>query len=148
MDGDDGHDLQTRLVSFVRAFGLIGADRTPCGVALPLSHAHALIELSRGPVTQRELTRTLRLERSTVSRLIDKLGAQSWIDASPAPRDARSVLLSLSPTGQRVADELDQARTERFAKLLDAIPQDRRADVLAALDLLVAATNSLGEVRA
>lgn len=138
------HDLQVRLVSFVRAFGLIGgSERTPCGVALPISHAHAFIELSRGSITQRELTRALRLERSTVSRLVDKLAAKGWVDASRAPQDARSVLLSLSPAGERVAEQLERARSKRFARLLDAIPHDRRDDVLAALDVLVTATDSV-----
>lgn len=142
---DDVHDLQARLVNFVRGFGLLGnADRTPCGVALPLSHAHALIELSRGPLTQRDLTRALRLERSTVSRLVDKLAAQGWVNASPAPHDGRSVLLSLSAGGKWTAEQLDRARAERFAALLEAIPEDRRADVLSALDLLVSVTDQLG----
>jgi len=145
----DVDDLQARLVSFVRAYGLIGgSDCTPCGVALPISHAHAFIELSRGSITQRELTRALRLERSTVSRLVDKLAAQGWVDAAPSPQDARSVLLSLSPAGKRVAEQLELARSKRFASLLDAIPNDRRDDVLAALDVLVAATDRVVDARA
>lgn len=78
-----------------------------------------------------------------MSRLVDKLAAQGWVNASPAPHDGRSVLLSLSPAGQQPADQLDRARSKRFAALLDAIPQGRRDEVLTALDLLVTATDQL-----
>ncbi len=74
--------------------------------------------------------------RMVASRLLDKLAAQGWVNTSPAPHDARSVLLSLSPAGERTAEQLDDARAERFAALFDAIPEDRRGDVLTALDAL------------
>ncbi len=143
VSADDVIQLQDRLVAFVRAFGLLaGADRTPCGTALPLSQAHALIELERGPTTQRELTRTLQLERSSVSRLVDKLQSNGWV--STEPEDVgRGVLLRLTDAGCRVARDLAEARARRFAALLDTIPPDRHQQVREALDLLTAASHRL-----
>lgn len=137
-------ELQDNLVSFVRAWGLLaGSDRTPCGVQIPLSQAHALIELGHGPRTQRNLTLALRLERSSVSRLVDRLTERGWLTADPDPDHGGGVLLSLTDEGQRVHRQLSEARNERFAALLAAIPPDRRDQVIEALTLLTSATTAL-----
>ena len=136
--------LQDNLVAFVRAWGLLaGSDRTPCGVQIPLSQAHALIELDRGPMTQRNLTAALRLERSSVSRLVDRLTDRGWITASVDPDHGGGVLLSLTDEGHRVHRQLSSARSERFAALLAAIPPDRRDEVVEALALLTTASTTL-----
>jgi len=140
---DDVTELQDRLVAFVRAFGLLaGRDRTPCGMALPLSQAHALIELGRGPITQRALTESLRLERSSISRLVDKLQERGWVDAVPQGT-GRGVLLTLTDDGHRAARALAKARARRYAALLEAIPAQRHQDVRDALELLTAASAEL-----
>jgi DNA-binding MarR family transcriptional regulator len=88
---------------------------------------------------QVELTRRLRLQKSTVSRLVGQMSARGWVERAPAPNDGRGVVLRLTAEGQRAAQNLGEARRERFSRLLNAIPAHERAGVLHALDVMVEA---------
>ncbi|KNE82118.1 MULTISPECIES: MarR family winged helix-turn-helix transcriptional regulator [Streptomyces] len=132
--------LQEALRGFVRAFGLHQPESTPCGQPIPVSEAHALGELARsGELRQVELARRLRLQKSTVSRLVGQLTDRGWVERGPARDDGRGVVLRLSPAGQRVAHNLAEARREKFSRLLTSIPAHERPGVLHALRVLTEA---------
>jgi DNA-binding MarR family transcriptional regulator len=138
----DAQQLQARLVAFIRAFGLHQPDTTPCGKPIPVSEAHALMELARDrdqPLGQHELARRLRLQKSTVSRLVTQLTQRGWVERERDPDDGRATLLRLTPAGQTTADDLAAARTATFNRLLDAIPTPERDNVLRALHVLTEA---------
>ena len=138
----DALTLQARITAFVRAFGLHQPDQTPCGQPVPVSEAHAVTELDRdGPLTQLELAGRLRLEKSTVSRLVGQLIAREWVRRGKREGDARLVWLELTDTGRKAAGELAAARAARFTLLLEAIPADQRQTVIDALTLLVEASH-------
>lgn len=135
---DDAILLQGRISAFVRAFGLHQPDHTPCGKPIPVSEAHAVAELHRdGPMTQTDLAARLRLEKSTISRLVNQLIGRSWVRRTRRDGDGRLVWLELTPQGRTAADELARARATRFAALLGNIPTEQRAAVIDALTLLV-----------
>ena len=121
---------------FIRAFGLHQPERTPCGEPITVSQAHALTELTTQPLTQAELARRLRLDRSVVSRLADALTERGWLCRERHAQDQRAVQLVLTDTGRQTADRLAGARRARMAIVLDAIPVDEREGVLHALDVL------------
>lgn len=132
--------LQEQMIALIRAFGLHQGDRTPCGKPVSVAEAHALLELTRhAPLAQRDLAAWLRLEKSTVSRLVAQLVAQGWVQREPSAADGRVLLLSLTTEGQRIAGELAAARRARFERLLQAIPAARRNEIVNALGLLVEA---------
>ena len=129
--------LTAEIVRFVRAFGLHRPDDTPCGAGVSVSEAHALAVLATAPpMTQGKLAAELCLTKSTISRLVDQLDERRWITVGTSDTDRRCRILSLTPVGQAAAAELGTRRRERMAGLLDAIPTDRRADVIDALALL------------
>lgn len=137
---DDPSVLQEALGGFVRAFGLHQPETTPCGQPISISEAHALGELAQeSEMRQVELTRRLRLQKSTVSRLVGQMSARGWVERAPAPNDGRGVVLRLTASGQRAAQNLAEARRERFSRLLSSIPAHERAGVLHALDVIVEA---------
>jgi DNA-binding MarR family transcriptional regulator len=134
--------LQDRLTAFIRAFGLHQPEQTPCGQPIPVSEAHALIDLARAPdqrLGQHQLTQRLRLQKSTVSRLVGQLERRGWLRREPHPDDGRATLLVLTPAGHDAAEQLARARRAKFAALLAAIPAQQRDSVLHALDTLVEA---------
>ncbi|MFI6086284.1 MarR family winged helix-turn-helix transcriptional regulator [Streptomyces sp. NPDC051217] len=132
--------LQDALRGFVRAFGLHQPESTPCGRAIPVSEAHALGELAQeGELRQVELSRRLRLQKSTVSRLVGQLTARGWVERATAPDDGRGIILRLTPSGRNAAHNLAEARREKFSRLLDSIPPHERAGVLHALGVLTEA---------
>ena len=140
---DDAARLQHELVGFVRAFGLLSQERTPCGQPMAPSDAHALTEIADGGRTQRELVDRLHLDRSSVSRLVDRLAARGWVERANGP-DRRTVRLLPTSAGRRVAADVAGARAKRFAALLEAVPVDRRDEVLDAIRLLTVAAREHG----
>lgn len=134
------HDLETRLVAFIRAFGLHQIDRTPCGQPLSTSDAHALTDLAEhGPLTGHDLAERLRLDKSTVSRMVKGLEAREWIERRSHPTDRRATHLHLTDAGTRVAAQVRAARRRKFERLLTALPEHERPAVLTALSTLVEA---------
>ncbi|MCW6005271.1 MarR family transcriptional regulator [Micromonospora sp. CPCC 205371] len=131
---------QDALMRFVRNFGLHQPDRTPCGQPLPVSEAHALTEIARdGRLRQVELARRLRLEKSTVSRLVTNLVGRGWVRRHTADDDGRGVLLELTDAGGTAAERLAEARRQRLDALLERVPDDQRAAVVRALQTLAEA---------
>ncbi len=133
-------DLQLRLQDFVRRFGLLRTDQTPCGCPLATSHAHALQLLgAAGTLTQQELARRLRLDKSTTSRLVAKLAERGWVEKRSNPDDRRASRLTLSVTGQTVLADLSRAAAAKYRALWGRIPPAERPRVLAALHTLTQA---------
>lgn len=127
-------------MSLIRAFGLHRPDQTPCGQPVSVAEAHTLIELSGEQIlSQNELAARLGLEKSTVSRLVRKMGDRDWIKPIRSDADRRIVELSLTRAGQQIAKKLAIARQQKFEHILSNIPEDQQAGVLDALKTLVEA---------
>ncbi len=142
----DATQLQVQVAAFVRAFGLLQPERTPCGRPVAISEAHAIAELDRdGPLPQHQRGARLRLEKSTVSRLVHQLEDRGWLARShDDSTDGRLVWLELTDAGREAAADLASARAAMFAEVLDAIPDGDRDAVMVGLQALVEA---LGRVR-
>jgi len=105
-----------------------------------VAEAHALMELMQvQSLSQSALSKRLSLEKSTVSRLITGLEKRGWIERDRNPADRRIVEIQLTDTGKQAATTLASARQLKFDKVLSAIPESRRDDVIDALNVLVEA---------
>jgi DNA-binding MarR family transcriptional regulator len=136
--------IHESFVGLVRALGLLRPDTTPCGQPMSITEAHAIGELEdAGPLTQRALAERLRLQKSTVSRLIDQLETAGTVRRTPNPADGRSVLIALTAPGRRRAGRLNAARIELFGQLLDQLPASEHRRVIAALRHLEEAARAL-----
>ncbi|NOK63528.1 MAG: MarR family transcriptional regulator [Chloroflexi bacterium AL-W] len=132
--------FQEQMIAFIRAFGLHRPDQTPCGRSVSVAEAHTLMELTRtAPLTQNDLARRLRLEKSTVSRLVAQLDQRGWITRERNSHDGRALDITLTPEGTDIATDLATARQQIFDDLLQAIPDTKRATVLQALTILTEA---------
>ena len=132
-------EIADALLGFVRGVGLHRPDVTPCGTPVPVAEAHALIELTGGPMGQKELGHRLDLAKSTVSRLVSQLERRGWVERWPDDADGRAARLALTAEGRTAAERLAAARRQRFAALLTAVPTAERGAVLDALGTLTAA---------
>ena len=133
-------DLAAAMVTLVRSFGLHRPDETPCGEPVPVAEAHALMDLAAdGPLNHGELAARLRLEKSTVSRLVRQLEKRKWIKRASAVHDRRVIHIQLTPSGQAAAQRLADARHSKFDDLLAALPKAKRASILEAMSTLVRA---------
>ena len=140
MSVDQPEQLRTLVHRFLRTFGLLDQSRTPCGVPLPVSQAHALMELLDSPgLSQTLLSGRLGLSKSSVSRLVRRLAEGDQLRRDPDPEDGRVFRLRLTDKGRRAAKVIESASRERFGRLLGGVPPERRGQLLEALELLVSA---------
>jgi DNA-binding MarR family transcriptional regulator len=110
---------------------------------MSVSEAHAIDELhDRGPRSQQGLGDALRLQKSTVSRLVDQLVDRGWVERVADDDDGRVSLVELTALGHRRADRLASARRRLFAELLESIPATEHAAVTSALARLAEAAEA------
>ncbi len=103
----------------------------------PLTQARMLSVLRRnGLMSQVELGRRMGLEKSWISRTVDRLVDQGWVVRTKSGRDRRAFDLMLTAQGQVEARKL-QAEVERHAHdVLDRLDPRARATVVEAMRLL------------
>jgi len=143
MGSGDAAKLQASFSSVVRDLGLLRPDTTPCGERMSITEAHALNELhAEGSLTQQGLAGRLRLQKSTVSRLVDGLWADGLAKRRTNPADRRSVIIELTSRGARRAEQLATARRELFGRLLDQLTTEEGRMVIDGLDRLARAARA------
>lgn len=136
----DAESFQALMVELTRAFGWHRPSETPCGKPVPISEAHALLELSRnGNLTQGQLADALKLRKSTISRMVGKLRDRGWVERVRNPEDGRSWRLVLTPAGARTADTLARARETKMNGILQRVPEPDRVALLNSLSTLIGA---------
>lgn len=144
-----GAELRQLIQAFVRAFGLLTTDETPCGQALPTSHAHALMFLldsaREGTLpTQQALGRALGIDKSNVARLARRMESAGHLAQDRSKEDGRARLLRLTARGKRLAEQVELASGERYASVMSAVPIVARSTLfesLATLNHAVTATH-------
>ncbi|QDP24177.1 MarR family winged helix-turn-helix transcriptional regulator [Bradyrhizobium cosmicum] len=93
-------DIRAASRLMVRELGFM--DATVAASDYPPSAVHTILEIGiRGPMNSGELGDFLRLEKSSVSRLVRKLIDCGELSETPDADDARSKRLSLTAKGQR-----------------------------------------------
>ncbi len=151
-----GSQLRACIQRFVRIFGLLTADQTPCGIALSPSYAHALMVLLDrqridDPCGQQDLVKVLGINKSNVARLCAKMVEGGHVVQGDSPTDGRAWTLRLTASGQRLAARVEEASHTRFDRVLAALPSPgARKSVIHALEMLneaIAATRRLEETR-
>ena len=150
MTGSDALEFQTAVQTFVRTFGLLVTKETPCGQPVSPSYAHALMILlareSAGlTTTQSDLANELFLDKSSVARLCARLEGDERVTQQRGEDDGRSRELALTLRGRKMASNIHAASLERFRRVLDAIPKEKRRSVIGSLAILTTAVSSLGE---
>ena len=129
------HDL--RLVNLLGACGLAVADLTLRNVTpgLNASSAAAVVVRASGPVGGTELGRQVGLTQSAATRLVDGLVGAGLAERSS--RAGRTVLVSLTPAGRRVAEELLAARAMTLGSVLAALSAGEREQLGGVLEKLL-----------
>lgn len=110
--------------------------RTIAAQGLP-PHGHLLLHLKRlGPVTQGELGRAVGLDKSWVSRIVDRFVADALVERVALQKDRRCLELRLTAAGAEQAALFDRQLTAHATRLLASVPPGARAalgEALAAL---------------
>lgn len=129
--------------TMVRELGFMGGDFA--GTDLSPSAVHALIEIEQGDVSARDLGTRLRLEKSSVSRMLRKLVESGDVQEAAGEDDGRVKMLSLTAAGKkRVAAIHDFARSQVVGALQRLKPGQGQV-VLDGMRLYTQALNTTAE---
>ena len=107
------------------------------GSGLTPSLLSALTTIERhGPLTPSALAERERVQRPTVTKLLDRLGQSGLVQRIADPGDKRSALVSLAPTGAELLAELRTRKDAYLEHRLAALDTSDRAALERAADIL------------
>lgn len=95
-----------------------------------------LLVTRRGALRQSEIADALRLDRTTVTYLVDDLEARGWVERGRDPEDRRAHAVSATAEGERVLEELRphvEAAERAFLEPLSAAESNQLRSLLARL---------------
>jgi DNA-binding MarR family transcriptional regulator len=126
-----------RISDLIRRLQLMERETKKGQLGLTLPQAHALHALEEaGSLRMQELAGALGLAQSTVTRLVAPLKRMGLLDRRPDRNDGRATRAFLTDSGRRSVDELEAAERRMYEALLQRLPATRRAEVVAAIELL------------
>ena len=107
----------------VRELGFL--DYTKHYLCLTPSQVHALIEIDqRGYLTSHELASYLRLDKSSVSRLVKNLLVSNLVSLNENPKDARSKLISCSTEGLNLVRSINEKAAKQVELALSHLSEE------------------------
>lgn len=129
----DPTDAVRRFNRFYTArIGALGGSHL--GTPHSLTDARILFELGGGgPTTSAGLAQVLEVDPAQVSRAVARLVRAGLLTRARSTRDRRASLLTLTAKGTREFTKLDSRSRQRTATLLEPLPAERRARLLAAM---------------
>lgn len=104
----------------------------------------ALQAVSNAPgLDQRTLARAIGLDTSTVAGVVDRLEARGLLLRSASPDDRRVRLLTLTPAGRALLDDVTPAMWRAQERILEPLPPRERTEFMRMMRTLVLANNAL-----
>ena len=85
---------------------------------------------------QVDIAKRLRIEGPTMTRMLDTLEADGLVERLPDPADRRTKQLRLTPTGEKVLEEIFAIADELRDRLLDRVAPERLDELNALLVML------------
>ncbi len=127
--------FRNSLRKFERALKFHDCSQCPFGITF--SQCHTLMELKKNdPKTLQELANDLKLDQSTISRIVDQLVNKKLVCRKIPSTDRRTVQLSLTEKGEIISDKVNFVNDEYFEKALKSIPPERLKDFLELFEIL------------
>ena len=90
----------------------------------------------KGPMTQKDLLDIMGVRAGSLSELLSKLEAKGCIVKEKSETDKRNFNVSITETGLRTREELQQQYTQAMAALLVDFPEEDKVELNRLLDKL------------
>jgi len=107
---------------------------------MTVPQCYTLVSLKNGlPVNMNELSKRVGISVSTTTRNVDRLVKGGYLERIRSKVDRRSVLIKLTPQGQRIVKDLQEREKDFANKVLRKIPVNKRRQVIESMNILVKA---------
>ncbi len=105
-----------------------------CGVSQ--TQCFLIVEIGRKPGSSvKELAEILRMDKSGISRSVEELVQNGFVERNPAKEDRRYVELRLLQKGQERFEKIEHDMYFKFKEVWERIPAEKQEQVLEALRL-------------
>ncbi|TCL40195.1 DNA-binding MarR family transcriptional regulator [Anaerospora hongkongensis] len=109
-----------------------------CGITL--TQCHLLTEIGwAGAASLNTLSERLGVDKSTMSRNIDILVNSNLVSRTIDPDNRRAVTITLTDEGNKLFMQVETSMTQFYETFYNALPADKRSQILESLELLLAA---------
>lgn len=131
---DQVGDMVKRLV---RSFQLIERDQIkPLGFTM--TQCYCLLELLKHEgLTMQDLSERMNLNTSTMTRIVDKLVRDNYIQRTRNEKDRRVVIVSLTDSGLESAQKAQKTINAYYEDITRHLPKNRIEEVLQSVSLLL-----------
>ena len=119
-------DLAVRLRHAVTRTARRLRQEAPVGLTPSQGAALSTVE-QHGPLTPSELAQRERVQRPTVARMLASLEERGLVQRAPDPADRRSALISLTPAGRALLDDVRTRKAAYLANRLEELNDEERA---------------------
>ena len=117
--------------------GALGRIAAEYGLSVVQARLLGILRDRRPAVT--ELARYLQLDKTSVTKLVDRAEDRGLVRRAPSPRDGRSVLVALTPAGRRLIDQAAAAFESEVADLVAGLSPAQRSGLSASATQVVVA---------
>lgn len=97
------------------------------------SQARLVRLLAQGPLRMSVIAERLAVVARTVTDVVDGAEVAGLVARHDDPTDRRSTLVELTPSGRRLLDQLDAARSESATRVFGVLTDAQRTQLLALL---------------
>jgi DNA-binding MarR family transcriptional regulator len=146
-EGVDSDELVDSVLGASRALVAVAA-RSLATVAedVTLAQYRVLIELaSRGPQRLADLATALTVDRSTATRMCDRLVRKRLITRRRSREDRHIVRVSLTESGAELVAEVSRRRRAQIRRIVRRMPAESRPLVVTALQAFAEAAGEVPE---
>jgi len=123
------------IIAFYRMISSLEREEVCCGTVSP-AQCVLLQTLTEGEWDVSSLARHSRVTKGAMTRLVDGLEKRGWVRRVKGVEDARRVLVSLTPEGEKEAGRLFGLTEQGIATILSSIPEPQRREVIQSIHLL------------
>jgi DNA-binding MarR family transcriptional regulator len=109
-----------------------------CCKGITLAQCHVLLEIEElGEATTIQLAKNLMLDKSTLSRTVDKLVERGLVQRKQHPTDRRFITLVLKKEGMKTCGEINQANDNTYTNILSNLTENEADEILKNFEQLV-----------
>jgi DNA-binding MarR family transcriptional regulator len=115
-----------------RLWTLFGDECKKIGIDVPCGGVLWLLD-DEGSMSQQQLGRKLRIDRTTMVKMVDQLESRKLVRRKDHPEDRRVYLVELTPAGKKALAALQKVADQMEKKLLIGFTEDERMLIRRAL---------------
>lgn len=133
--------LRELIRILVRDLGILEKSDSSCH-SVSISQCHAIVEIGRvNEISLNELAKILDLDKSTMSRTINKLVDENLVIREVHPEDRRYVVIKLTEKGIKIFKTIEENMNSYYQDVFMSIPENKREQVLDSLKVLIKAVH-------